>query len=99
MCLILSKKPSFANFKLLANESDFLNRYIKPYDPQSTSDYVINELRNYVENSYFAPEKISLINKFSGAMCNWIIIVYEIANANKVKVIREISHLTFICLF
>ena len=89
ICLIAARKPNFANFKSLLNESNFLNKYISSYDPKNMSDYVHNELKNYVENENFLPEKISPINKTAGAICKWILVCFEIAS--KSKEVREID--------
>lgn len=83
ICLIFSKKPSFSNFQALISEPDFLRKYIQPYNPSLASEYVINELKQYVENSEFVPEKIQPISKTAGALCKWILTAYEIATLNK----------------
>ena len=83
MCLLWAKKPSFSNFKSLVGESDFLAKYIRPFNPNTTSDYVLNELAtSYIHNEEFAPDKIAAINATAGAMCKWIRCVYEIASRN-----------------
>lgn len=82
-CLILAKKPNFANFRALVSEPDFLDKYISRYDPKnSMSDYVMNELKARVENVDFVPEKITLVNKTAGAICKWVLAVYEVGAIN-----------------
>lgn len=87
MCLIAARKPNFANFKSLLNESNFLNTYISSYDAKNMSDYVHNELKIYVDNPNFVPDKIREVSKTAGAICKWILVSFDIASKNKEVII------------
>lgn len=81
MCFIFARKPSYANFLKLINETNefFVDELIKPYNIASTSDYVLSSLESYVQNSDFNPENISLVSGTGGLLCKWILIVYQYA--------------------
>lgn len=82
-CLLFSKKPSFSTFKQMIGESDFLHKYIRPFDPSTLSDYTMNELTSYIQNPNFA--QAHLVSKTAGALSKWIIVVYETARFSRPK--------------
>lgn len=82
-CLLFAKKPSFSTFKQMIGESDFLHKYIRPFDPITVSDYTMNELTSYIQNADFA--QAGLVSKTAGALSKWILTVYEIARSSRPK--------------
>lgn len=83
-CLLFSMKPSFSTFQsIITYEPDFLHKYIRPFNPSSVSDYVLNELTTYLENPDF--QNTDLVNKTASALGKWILVVYEIACSNNPK--------------
>ena len=71
----------------MIDEPDFLHKYIRPFNPSSVSDYVLNELSAYLENEDFV-KNTDLVNKTAGALAKWIVVVYEIACSNNSKDIK-----------
>ena len=79
ICLIFAKKPVYENFIRLINETagNLVETKLKPYDPDSTSEYVLTQLKNYIDNPSFNEENLTKVSILCASLCGWIKAIYD----------------------
>ena len=79
VCIVFAKKPGVDNFKKLSANYDQLVDAILKYDYESTSDYVRNCLKKYVDDERFAVDSIKFTNSVCASLCMWTRTVHDVA--------------------
>ena len=75
-CILFATKPLYDNFKKLLNQRDLITSLCN-YDPDSISDYALNELKKYINDPNFKQEYVVRISVACAAICQLIIALYN----------------------
>lgn len=84
-CLVFGKKAEMSSFVSLL-KLDLVEKF-KSLDINNISDYSIDQLKNYIENSDFNPDFIGKQSKGAAILCDIIIKYYNYAMSKKNSII------------
>ncbi|XP_026818275.1 dynein heavy chain 6, axonemal-like [Rhopalosiphum maidis] len=76
VCLLFGKKTDWTSAKTLLGDTNFL-KVLQEYDTDSISDKMINQLKPYIEDPDFNPQKVATQSKVAKSMCMWVRAVHS----------------------
>lgn len=71
-------RTDWASAKIVLGNTYFL-KSLQEYDTDNTSDLMIEQLKPYIENPDFNPQKVATQSKVAKSMCMWVRAVYSYA--------------------
>jgi len=66
----------WATAKVVLGDSNFL-KTLKEYDTDNISDKMMNQLKPYIGNPDFNPQKVATQSKVAKSMCMWVRAVHS----------------------
>lgn len=71
-------RTDWATAKLILGDSNFL-KTLQDYDTDNISDKMITQLKPYIENPDFNPQKVGTHSVVAKSMCMWVRAVHSYA--------------------
>lgn len=71
-------RTDWTTAKVVLGDTNFL-KTLQEYDTDHISDTMINELKPYIENPDFNPQKVATQSKVARSMCMWVRAVHSYA--------------------
>lgn len=71
-------RSDWTTAKLVLGDTNFLKK-LQDYDIDSISDKMINQLKPYIEDADFNPQKVATQSKVAKSMCMWVRAIHSYA--------------------
>ncbi|KAM9845816.1 dynein axonemal heavy chain 6 [Aulostomus maculatus] len=71
VCVLLGCKPDWPSAKELLGDAGFLQR-LMDYDRDNIKPQILLELKKYIDDQNFIPEKVEKVSKACKSMCLWV---------------------------
>lgn len=69
-------RTDWTSAKIVLGDPNFL-KALQEYDTDSISDKMINQLKPYIEDPDFNPQKVATQSKVAKSMCMWVRAVHS----------------------
>lgn len=77
-CVFLNFRSDWTTAKLVLGDTNFLKK-LQDYDTDSISDKMINQIKPYIEDPDFNPQKVAIHSKVAKSMCMWVRAIHSYA--------------------
>ncbi len=71
VCILKGVKPTWEDSKKLLTDGNFLGS-LETYDKDNIADKMIKQLRKYIDNPDFVPDKVAKVSQAAKSLCMWV---------------------------